>query len=252
MHSENHWSNQQTMQQWIKEVLLPYSERRIHEHNLPRDSHIILLLDAWAVHKSEEFRLFLQTHFPHIHLVYVPANCTGQLQVADVVLQRPFKHGIRQRFSLWCADILREQVRTNDLLGLAPYLKMSQIKPRLLEWVVSSWSKLQQGRDYIKMGWHSCVTSMFDVHDPVKRAQVVEDVALQQLEAKAFIPAGDEEVEEANESEHDEDEQKDELDILKERQFGSRKSARKRQQAHAFGHQLVSSQIQIDSDSDSN
>ena len=36
------------------------------------------------------------------------------------------------------------------------------------------------------------------------------------------------------ESDHEEDESKDELDIMKERQFGTRKSARKRAQASAL------------------
>ena len=164
-HSDNHWSSQETMKQWVTELLLPYSERRIQEHNLPRDSHIILLLDVWSVHKSQEFRDYLSSTYPHIHLVFVPANCTSKLQVADVVLQRPFKHGIRLRFNLWAADILREQVRSNDLIGLSPYLKMSVIKPLVLDWVVGSWMKLQQGRNYFKMGWHTCVLCNFNVHD---------------------------------------------------------------------------------------
>jgi hypothetical protein len=93
-HSPNHWSSQETMQEWINEVLIPYADRRTAEHNLPSDSHIVLVLDVWAVHKSEEFRRFLRTHHPRIHLVFVPPNCTSKLQVADVILQRPFKHGL--------------------------------------------------------------------------------------------------------------------------------------------------------------
>jgi len=45
-HSENHWSNQETMQQYVREVLVPYSEQRIAQHNLPADSHICLVLDV--------------------------------------------------------------------------------------------------------------------------------------------------------------------------------------------------------------
>ncbi len=79
-HSENHWSTQRTMQRWITHVLLPHAERMIDLHQLDSNPHILLLLDAWAVHKSAEFRGWLQKEHPLIHLVYVPPNCTSKLQ----------------------------------------------------------------------------------------------------------------------------------------------------------------------------
>ena len=66
------------MQQWITQVLVPYKEQRIVEHNLSADSHVVLVLDVWAVHKSEEFRMFIRMHYPRVHLVYVPPNCTSK------------------------------------------------------------------------------------------------------------------------------------------------------------------------------
>jgi hypothetical protein len=249
-HSENHWSNQETMQQWVRELLIPYAERQMLAHTLPADSKICLVLDVWAVHKSEEFRKFLRMHFPQVHLVYVPANCTSELQVADVVLQRPFKHGLRQRFNTWAAELLREQVQSGDLIGLSPYLKMSVIKPLLLSWVVKSWKKMKEGRDYIKFGWHMCCITHFNMLDPVKRLQVVESVAKGEFEARGYIPPGDEKEEADSEPESDEDDEKDELDIMKQRQHGERKSTRKRSQAQTFGFQLNSQQIAMSEDSE--
>jgi len=55
-HSDNHWSTQQTMQGWIERILLPHAERMIELYQLDSDAHILLLLDAWAVHRSAEFR----------------------------------------------------------------------------------------------------------------------------------------------------------------------------------------------------
>jgi hypothetical protein len=175
------------MQQWITEVLIPYSERKIAHHTLSHDAHIVLLLDVWSVHISEEFRRFLRTHYPRVHLVFIPPNCTSHLQVADVILQRSFKHGLRQQFNLWAANIVQEQISDGDLCGLSPYLKMTVIKPQILQWCIDSWSKMKAGREYIKMGWHTCCTSLFDVHDAVKRAAVVEEVARGGLDA-VFVP----------------------------------------------------------------
>jgi DDE superfamily endonuclease len=246
-HSENHWSNQETMQQYIREVIVPYAERCQLAHTLPNKSHIVLVLDVWAVHKSEEFRRFLRTSFPHIHLVFVPANCTSQLQVADVLLQRPFKHGIRQRFNIWAASVLKQQIDSDEIIGLSPFLKMGIIKPLILEWVMGSWSKLKQGREFIKVGWHTCCVALFNVHDQTKRLLVLEEVLKDELD-RAFVPAESEDAAESSSEEEDED--KDELDIMKERQFGRRKSERKRGVAKAFGFQLNSQQIAMSEDSE--
>jgi hypothetical protein len=250
-HSENHWSNQQTMREWIESVLMPYAERQIVTHSLPPASKLVLVLDVWAVHKSEEFRKFLRTHHPRIHLVFVPANCTSQLQVADVVLQRPFKHGIRRRFTEWAGRIIQDQVDNDDVLGLSPYLKMSVVKPLVLQWCIDSWSALgvEKGRAYVKMGWHSCCLSLFNVFDGAKRAQVVEEAARGEIEAAAFIPAEQELEAEGEPSEDEEDEDKDELDVLKERQYGSRKSERKRAAPKNFGFLINTQQIALSEDS---
>lgn len=249
-HSQNHWSNQETMKQYITEVLVPYAERQALAHTLPADSHIVLVLDVWAVHKSEEFRFFLRSNFPHIHLVFVPPNCTSKLQVADVMLQRPFKHGIRQRFNVWATRTLKQQIDAEEIIGLSPFLKMSCIKPLILEWVLGSWEKLKQGRAFIKVGWHTCCLSLFNVHDQVKRLQAVEEVAKAELD-RALVPEGDEpDGDYSSSEEEEEDEEKDELDVMKERQFGTRRSERKRNSVKAFGYQLNSQQVALSEDSE--
>jgi sulfur relay (sulfurtransferase) DsrC/TusE family protein len=256
-HSENHWSNLETMKQWVDDVLLPYAARSCQKHNLPRDSHIVLVLDVWKVHIGEEFRRFLRGEaYSHIHLVYVPASCTSQLQVADVILQRPFKHGLRKEFTAWAANIIQEQLATNELFGLAPYLKMSVIKPEVVKWCLSSWRKMGLGRDYIKMGWHTCVLSMYNVHDETKRLQAVEDNARGQLEMSSLPVrrAVDTEIHEEDtpqtDSSSDEDEEdQDVLDVMKARQFGARRSSRKRSQPAVSGYLLNSQQIALSEDS---
>jgi hypothetical protein len=55
-HSENHWSTQTTMQGWIDRVLLPHVGRMIDIYKLDADAHVLLQLDAWAVHRSAELR----------------------------------------------------------------------------------------------------------------------------------------------------------------------------------------------------
>jgi DDE superfamily endonuclease len=259
-HSPNHWSNQETMRQWIHEVLLPYADRKIVQHSLPRDSHIVLVLDVWSVHVSEEFRTFLRTYHPNIHLVFVPPNCTSKLQVADVILQRPFKCGIRRQFTSWATEILQEQIAKNEIYGLTPYLKMSVIKPNILQWCVESWSKLKEatGRQYIVFGWRTCCTSLYDVHSVPKRVMAVEEVARGEYEG-VFVPerkkgtevaVEDREADQSDASDEDTDEEKDELDVMKARVYGERKSTRKRTHFSAGSYMFNSQQIALSEDSE--
>jgi len=252
--SENHWSSQQTMQQYIQRVLIPYAKERIVEHKLSPDSKLILVLDIWAVHKSMEFRTFLKNQHPNIHLVFVPANCTSKLQVADVMLQRPFKHGIKRRFNEWAAEMIKEQIAADALVGLTPYLKMSSLKPLIVQWCIDSWKRMKEGKDLIKTGWHTCVVSLFDVYDGIKRVEAVAESARGELEVRDYVPSG-EEKEDLCSSGEDTDDDKDELDIMKERRFGTRRSTRKRAQPKPFGFSINPSQVDMvesgdDSDAD--
>ena len=55
--SENHWSTQQTMREYIEHVIEPYRQRKVKEKGLKHDSRMVLVLDAWSVHRAEEFRV---------------------------------------------------------------------------------------------------------------------------------------------------------------------------------------------------
>jgi hypothetical protein len=254
--SENHWSSQTTMRQFISEIIMPYAEACIRKHRLHADAHIILVLDVWAVHKSEEFRMFLRTQHPRVHLVYVPANCTSKLQVADVALQRPFKHSITRRFNEWAVRQIQQQIQAGSVVGLAELLKMGTVKPLALQWCVDSWSALKERRDLITDAWHKCCVSLFNVMDPAKRIEAVAAVARQELE-HTHVPAEVEEQHDSSESDSDDaggsdgDTEDDvELDVSQPREFGSRKSQRQRTHAAVFGYQLDSSAIALTEDSE--
>ena len=255
-HSENYWSNQETMRQWVTEVLMPYAGRRILEHNRPKDDHIVLVLDVWSVHISQEFREWIKKEHPRIHLVYVPPNCTSELQVADVILQRPFKVGIRQEFNRWAATVISEQLKQNDLVGLTPHLKMSMIKPLVLQWCVGSWNRMTAGRQYIKTGWHTCCVSMYDIWQPEKRVAVTEEVLRKEFNAEHVplrAPNAGAAAAAASSSNQDEyesassDDETDQLDIMKKRQYGKR-GTRNRKPPGQFGYMLDASQIELSGD----
>jgi hypothetical protein len=239
-HSDNHWSTQQTMQRWITHVLLPHAERMTTLYELVANALMVLQLDAWAVHKSAEFRGWLQLEYPHIHLVYVPANCTSKLQLADVALQRPFKSHVTHSFNEWAAAKIADQIRGDEITGIAAQLGMATLKPLVLQWCVDSWKGLRERKQLILDGWESCCLKLFDINSEKRRREAVELIALKQLDLDV-LP---EESEPGSCEEPTSDD--DELDITKPRQFGGRQSSRDRTQTKVFGYMLDSTRIEID------
>lgn len=241
-HSTNHWSTQETMQRWIIKVLLPHSERMIELYGLDADANMLLLLDCWAVHKSEEFRGWLKREHPRIHLVFVPANCTSKLQLADVALQRPFKSCITQSFNEWAAATIAEQIRTGEITGISSQLGMSALKPLVLQWCVDSWKGLRERKQLILHGWEQSCLNFFNINSEKRRLEAVELIALNKLDMRE-LPEGSEPAGDA-EAESDED---DELDISTPRQFG-KQSTRERKQPSMYGYFVDPTRIEIDSE----
>lgn len=245
-YSDNHWSSQTTMQQYITEIVMPYTEQCVALHRLSADAQIILVLDVWAVHKSEEFRLFLRMKHPRIHLVFVPANCTSRLQVADVALQRPFKQGITSRFNQWAASLIAEQIADDKIVGLNDALKMSVIKPMALDWCIESWTELKERKDLILKGWQKCCLDLYDVNSPQKRTDALAAVIKKKLEM-SYVP--DEDEQDAESASEPEESDGDELDVSQPRVFG-KQGIRIRAPAQRFGYQIASSAIMMTEDSE--
>ncbi len=242
-HSTNHWSTQETMQRWITKVLLPHSERMIELYNLDADARMLLLLDAWAVHKSAEFRDWMKREHPRIHLVYVPANCTSRLQLADVALQRPFKNCITQSFNAWAASTIAEQIRRGEVAGISAQLGVAALKPLVLQWCVESWKGLRERKQLILDGWEQSCLSLFNINSEKRRTEAVELIALGRLDLKE-LP---EESEPDGYAESDSDGEADDLDTSKPRQFG-KQSTRERTQPKLFGYMIDPTRIEIDTE----
>jgi hypothetical protein len=202
-----------------------------------------LVSACWAVHKSAEFRSWLQSAHPRIHLNFVPANCTSKLQLADVALQRPFKSYITHCFNEWATATLVAQIRSGDVVGIASHLGMAAIKPMVLEWCVNSWQGLRERKQLILDGWERSCLKLFNINIEKRRMEAVELIALKKLELEQ-LPQGDEP---EGYAESESDGEADDLDTSVPRQFG-KQSARERTQTKLFGYRVDSTRIEMESD----
>lgn len=84
---------------------------------------------AWAKEK-----------YPFIKMRFVPARCTPVAQVLDTMVNRPFKHFIKQRYVNWSIGEMRPQLAANTPPSEAKLdLSLGVIKPLSLEWCMDAW-----------------------------------------------------------------------------------------------------------------
>lgn len=91
-HTPSHWSTPTTVEQVFdslyKNVVLP----TMLANSLDvKSTHWLVLLDVYSSHRDAALLTLLRRKYPLLHLLYVPPNCTGQLQPLDVSFQGPFK-----------------------------------------------------------------------------------------------------------------------------------------------------------------
>ena len=210
----NHWSSLQSMKDYIKKIISPFVRMKGKELKLKAQPHAVLILDCWSVHTSVDFRAWMKETYPHFHLVYVPAGCTGLAQPADVILQRPLKAGIVNAYSYWMATAIHLLIKN----GAAPNeLKVSTgmvaLKPLLVEWVWSSWRNLKDKTELIKKGWGKC--GLGEVLEPTKQveglkfiadnAQRAADLAKEEAEPAIVVEEDDSDVEDETDESEDAD-----------------------------------------------
>jgi hypothetical protein len=134
-----YWSTMDTMKQYFSDSISKHREGMIELHNLPDDSKVILSLDCWGLHRSQELRDFVQT-IPWLVLVYVPGGCTGLFQPCDVGIQRVFKHHIKAA----AAEYFTSEIERIVGAGVAPEhirpdISVGILRDQAPEWLVSAY-----------------------------------------------------------------------------------------------------------------
>jgi hypothetical protein len=171
----------------------------------------------------------------------------------DYALNYPFKHAVKRSFDAHASAEVSRQVQSGNVVGLRDFLKLSSLKPLLLNWLADAWARLAVERVLIQRAWHQCVVQFYDVHDEAKRAAAVQEAVQRNLDASGSVPdvaeSDDEEDAEFFEEESD-DEDKPAVQIMKERVYGERRSSRARAEPQRLGYTVRSDQLQIVPDSE--
>ena len=86
-HTESHWSNSASVIRYIDNVLQPYFQKQKKMLNLPAEQKSLLIIYVFHAHRTEDVLHHLEKN--NILVIFVPANCTSQLQPLDLAVNGP-------------------------------------------------------------------------------------------------------------------------------------------------------------------
>ena len=89
IYTANHWSNEITMIDYVKKLIIPYVERQCQHLGCNNDQSALVLFDAFRGQCVEG--VFKELENNNIFYVLVPANCTDKLQPLDLSVNKPAK-----------------------------------------------------------------------------------------------------------------------------------------------------------------
>ena len=156
-HTESHWSNQFTIQRFVRTLLRPWVEKYKKEMNLPKEQKSLVLMDVYKAHRTPNVGEILQAN--NFLTLYIPANCTSELQPLDVRGNAAFKADLKDAFTMWYAEKVRCALaeRPNDFKRavqlVQPDLRLSVIKPLHAGWAITAFVSLQERQDLVKSAW---------------------------------------------------------------------------------------------------
>lgn len=110
--TSTYWSMQATMRSLVKDIIQPYFSSQKVQLGLKPDHKSLWQIDVWSVHRSQEFRDYMEDTHPSIILNFVPGGCTLVLQACDVGFQRVFKHSLKRSYH---EDIVAEAMAKLNL-----------------------------------------------------------------------------------------------------------------------------------------
>ena len=97
----------------------------------------------------------------NIDTVFVPANCTGELQPMDLSMNKSVKDFLWTKLQEWYASEVFRRYQSSDSQIEPAKFPMSQMKPLDAEWLMQMYDHLPAHSDIIKNGFKEAGTELF-------------------------------------------------------------------------------------------
>ncbi len=150
-YTANHWSNEQTMNNYLCNIILPYIVKKREELHLPEDQQALVIFDNFTAQCTEEFFKLIESH--HVSYALVPANCTDRLQPLDLSVNKPAKNFLQNKFQEWYSKQVASKL-SDDKQEIEPVdLRLSVVKPLGAKWMIELFDHFKQHPEIIRNGF---------------------------------------------------------------------------------------------------
>ena len=147
----NHWSNEEKMKEYLKEVIIPYVEQKRKDLQLTSNHPALALFDVFKGQQTDDIAAILEEN--NIIVVPIPANCTDRLQPMDLSVNKAAKEFMRSRFREWYATQVQKQLDEGASQISPVDLRMSIMKPLGARWLVSLYDYIKEHNSLILNGF---------------------------------------------------------------------------------------------------
>ena len=148
--SENHWSNERTMIEYINDIILPYINKKRSELKLSKEQPALLIFDNFKAQCTASVLSLLDQY--HMNVALIPPNCTDRLQPLDLSINKAAKDFLRGKFREWYALQVCSQIK-GETETKPVDLRLSIIKPLCAKWIVSLYEYIKSNPALVSNGF---------------------------------------------------------------------------------------------------
>ena len=169
-HSPRHWSTEETMIQYINEIIIPYVKSHRDTLQSPALSALVIM-DNFKGQVTVPINSLLEAH--NIHVCLIPPNTTDLLQPLDIAVNKPAKDYLKRRFEDWYSSEVTKQLQdVSDIESVAIQpvnLSMAAVKELSAKWLVDMFEYVSDNPQFIVNGFRRAgITYALDDEQPAE------------------------------------------------------------------------------------
>lgn len=149
--SSNHWSNQDTMVDYVAKIIVPYVEAMRRQHNLDEKHPALVLFDTFRGQCVPSVLKLLEEN--NIHYLFVPPNTTDKLQPLDLSVNKSAKDFMKSKFQEWYSSVIEKQLQ--DDIEEEVDMRLSVMKPLSAKWTIELYDYFLSRPDIIINGFRA-------------------------------------------------------------------------------------------------
>ena len=151
-HSQNHWSNEDIVMEYLKKIIFPYIKSKRQALKLPENAKALLIFDVFKGQTTSAVNDLLKKN--DIIAIHVPNNRTNLFQPLDISVNKSAKCFIAHKQQDWYAEkVLQQLNRGAATHDVKVDVKLSIMKPLHAKQIIEMYHHLKRFKQIVISGF---------------------------------------------------------------------------------------------------